>query len=323
VHFLEQLAAEVEQLQAQLGRHLVLIAESDLNDPRLVRPRAVGGYGLDAQWSDDFHHALHAVLTGERSGYYADFGRMAEVAQAFGSGFVYDGRFSAHRGRRHGRPASGLSGRHLVVCLQNHDQVGNRARGERLAQLLGPERLKLAAALLLCAPGIPLLFQGEEWGCASPFLYFTDHQDPELGRAVSQGRRREFAAFGWDPEQVPDPQAPQSFERSRLDWSEREREPHAGLLAWHRALLDLRRRTPELSDGCMERLCTRFDEDTRWIRVDRGAVAIIANLGERLLRLPFERVPHRLLASSPRVRVCGDAVELPPDGAGIFRTDRA
>ena len=194
-------------LEAHLGRHLVLIAESDLNDPRLVRPPELGGYGLEAQWSDDFHHALHAVLTGERAGYYADFGALADLAKALTGAFVYDGRYSHFRGRRHGRPATGLTGDRFLGYLQNHDQVGNRAQGERSSHLLSPGRLKIAAALVLTSPFVPMLFQGEEWGATTPFQYFTDHEDAELARAVSEGRRSEFAAFGGDPEEVPVPKS--------------------------------------------------------------------------------------------------------------------
>jgi maltooligosyltrehalose trehalohydrolase len=217
LHVLEELAAEVRGLAARLGRRLVLIAESDLNDPRITRSPAVGGYGFDAQGNEDFHHALHAVLTGERSGYYADFGTLQDLTTALAQGFVYAGRHSASRGRRHGRPPSGLGGHAFVGCLQNHDQVGNRARGERTSHLLSPGRLRIGAALVLTAPFVPMLFQGEEWGAATPFQYFTDHDDPELARAVREGRRQEFVAFGWDPEPIPDPQTPAPFERSKLD----------------------------------------------------------------------------------------------------------
>ncbi|MGZ3678250.1 MAG: malto-oligosyltrehalose trehalohydrolase, partial [Ktedonobacterales bacterium] len=206
IHLLEQLAEEVAELQSHLGRHLVLIAESDLNDPRVVRSREVGGYGLDAQWSDDFHHALHAVLTGEQSGYYADYGTLADLAHALEHAYVYDGRYSASRKRHHGRPTTSLPGHRFLGYMQTHDQVGNRARGERSSALLSPRRLKVAAALVLTAPFVPMLFQGEEWGATTPFQYFTDHQDANLARAVSEGRRNEFAAFGWNPDDVPDPQ---------------------------------------------------------------------------------------------------------------------
>src|SRR5581483_2227531 len=191
-HVLEELQKEVDALSAREQRPLVLIAESDLNDPRLVRAREAGGYGLAAQWSDDFHHAVHALLTGERQGYYEDFGRMADLAAALERAFVYAGRRSAHRGRRHGRTPIGIPAQRFVAFAHNHDQIGNRAQGDRLSHLAGTRRAMIAAALVLTSPFVPLLFQGEEWGASTPFLYFTDHDDPDLARAVSEGRRREF-----------------------------------------------------------------------------------------------------------------------------------
>ncbi len=208
VPFLEQLAGEVKRLQAHLGRSLVLIAESDLNDPRVVTPTEAGGYGIDAQWSDDFHHALHSVLTGERAGYYQDFGTLGDVARALENAFVFDGRHSLYRGRPHGRKPEGLPGWRFLGYLQTHDQVGNRAQGERSSRLMNVGRLKIGAAIVLCAPFIPMLFQGEEFGADTPFQYFTNHEEPELARAVSEGRRKEFAAFGWKVADIPDPQDP-------------------------------------------------------------------------------------------------------------------
>jgi maltooligosyltrehalose trehalohydrolase len=287
-HILEELGARVHALEARLGRRLLVIAESDLNDPRLVRPVEAGGYGLDAAWSDDFHHALHAVLTGERTGYYQDFGSLADLARALESAYVYDGRYSPHRRRRHGRRPDGVPPHRFLGYLQNHDQVGNRAQGERSAALLDLGRLKIAAALVLTAPFIPMLFAGEEWGASTPFLYFTDHQDPDLGRAVSEGRRREFASFGWDPEAVPDPQDPDSFERSRLDWSELERPPHAELLDWHRQLVTLRRR---LSGPAQ----VHFDESAGWLVLQRGTVAVAANLAKEPRQVPLASGKSELL----------------------------
>jgi maltooligosyltrehalose trehalohydrolase len=216
IHFLEQLANEVKELESTVGRHLMLIAESDLNNPRVIRSPEVGGYGIDAQWNEDFHHALHAVLTGERDAYYQDFGSLADLAKVLTRGLVYDGSYSHYRRRSHGRPASGLSGHRFVGCLQNHDQVGNRALGERTSHLLSPGRLKIGAALVLTAPFVPMLFQGEEWAASTPFLYFTDHQDPKLGEAVKRGRREEFAAFGWQPDKIPDPQKKKPFSAPSL-----------------------------------------------------------------------------------------------------------
>ena len=320
IHFLEELAEEVKTLGAHLGRHLVLVAESDLNDPRLVRSPAVGGYGLDLQWNEDFHHALHAVLTGERSGYYADFGTLADLAAVLRHGFAYGGRYSRYRGRRHGRPATGLSGRQLLGCLQNHDQVGNRACGERIGHLVTPGRLRVGAALVLTSPFVPLVFQGEEWGASASFQYFTDHEDPALAQAVREGRRREFAAFGWDPAAVPDPQDADTFRRSRLDWQEVDREPHAGLLDWYRRLIRLRRTSAALSDGRMTEVRVAFDDEAAWLVVERGPVTVAANLARVPRRIPIaaHRPDALLLASEGGVRLAPGAVELPPDAVAVL-----
>ncbi len=318
--FLEQLAAEVDALGADLGRHLVLIAESDLNDPRVVRPASVGGYGLDALWSDDFHHALHAVLTGERTGYYADFGAIEDVATALRLGFVYGARYSVYRHRRHGRAVSGLDGHRLVGFIQNHDQVGNRARGERLSQLVSPARLKIGAALVLTSPFVPMVFHGEEWGASTPFQYFTDHENPALARAVSEGRRREFAAFGLEAEDVPNPQAPETFCHSKLDWTELAREPHASLLDWYRRFIRLRRDHPELADGRLDRVRVSFDERERWLCVERGPFTIACNLDKAPHSVPLAWDQPRcvLLASDPGVTLAAQAVELSPESVTVL-----
>jgi maltooligosyltrehalose trehalohydrolase len=243
-HILEEIAAAVHEEAARLGRRAYVIAESDLNDPRLVRAPERGGHGLDAQWSDDFHHAVHVALTGERDGYYADFGGVAPVAKSLRDRFVYDGRHSAHRRRRHGAPAADLPADRFVVFIQNHDQVGNRAQGDRLATLVPPARRRLAAALLLLSPYVPLLFMGEEYGETNPFLYFVSHGDPDLAAAVRDGRRREFARFTWGGD-VPDPQAVETFLRSRLDRTRAD----GRLLALYRDCLRLRREEPALRPG--------------------------------------------------------------------------
>ncbi|GAB2444653.1 malto-oligosyltrehalose trehalohydrolase [Streptosporangium sandarakinum] len=318
VHVLERLAEEVEALAAHVRRPLFLIAESDLNDPRFVRGREAGGYGLDAAWADEWHHALHAVLTGERSGYYSDFGPLSLLAKGLRQAWVYDGTWSPHRGRAHGRSPAGLSGHRFVVCAQNHDQVGNRARGERGSALMSEGRLRIAAALLFTAPFVPMLFQGEEWGATTPFQYFTDHEDPELGRAVSEGRRREFAAFGWEPDQVPDPQDPATFERSRLDWSERDKEVQGRLLDWHRELIALRRRVPALTDGRLDRVRADCDEDTGLLVIERGPVLVAVNLGAETLTVPSRGRGRVLAASDPEVALSGTDLTLPPDTVAIL-----
>lgn len=316
-HLLEELAGRVELLESELGRRLVVIAESDLNDPRLVRSREAGGYGLAAQWSDDFHHAIHTLLTGERDGYYADFGSLGDLAKALAHGFVYDGCYSAFRGHRHGRPLEGIPKTRLLGYAQNHDQVGNRARGERLGALVVPERLKMAAALVLLAPFVPLLFQGEEWGASTPFLYFTDHREPELARAVSEGRRREFARFGWDPASIPDPQDPATFQRSKLDWSEPDREPHRGLLDWYRRLIALR------AGLAGEEAGVACDEAAGWLRLDRGGVHALFNFGESATAVPCEDGAVPLLASRPGIAIAHGRACLPRGGVLVCASERS
>jgi maltooligosyltrehalose trehalohydrolase len=320
-HLLEQLASEVEALSSEVGRAPVLIAESDLNDPRLVRLPAVGGYGLDATWSDDLHHAVHVTLTGERSGYYEDFIGLPDIVRAMSEIYVYGGRYSAHRDRVHGRPATELDPGRFVAFSQNHDQVGNRAAGERLAHLAGPDAARVAAALVLAGPFVPLIFQGEEWAASTPFQYFTDHQDPELARLVSQGRQGEFSAFGWTPDEVPDPQDPATLARSRLDWSEIAGETHAGMLAWYRLLIGLRRDIPGLRDG--RRPAVRADLEAGWIALDRDGVSVLANLGPAPVVVPWPggaSAPggERILARSGAGIVgAEDGVVLPPLHAAI------
>ena len=317
-HILEELASEVTALAAHAGRPLFLIAESDRNDPRYVRSRAAGGYGLDAAWADEWHHALHAVLTGENSGYYADFGPLRLLAKALRQAWVYDGAYSPYRQRTHGRSPAGLDGGQFVVAAQDHDQVGNRAAGERNAALTSDGRLRVAAALLLTSPFVPMLFQGEEWGARTPFQYFTDHSDPGLGRTVSEGRRHEFAAFGWDPAEVPDPQDPATFERSRLDWAELREDPHAGLLAWHRELIALRRQIPALTDPRPDRVTAGCDEEAGWLTVRRGPVMVAANLGTAPWTWRAPPSAELLAASDPRVKPAGPGVVLPPDTVAIM-----
>lgn len=311
-HLLEELAERVVELGAEAGREFVLIAESDLNDPRLVRSAADGGYGLHGHWCDDFHHALHSVLTGERDGYYADFGSLGHLAAALRDGYVFQGQYSGYRQRRHGRPPAGVRPEQLVVCAQNHDQVGNRARGERLSQLLPADRLRMAAALVLLGPYTPLLFQGEEWGARTPFLYFTDHQDVALAKAVSEGRRREFGQFAWTGE-VPDPQAESTFRASQLDWSEASRPGHAALLEWHRRLIEIRRRR-KVEAG--ERPEVWHDEAEGWIAWRFRDVFTACNLAPEPRSIPLPAGEWRIVLPEPVLDGAEDPV--PPGGTVVW-----
>ena len=319
-HILEEIATNVERLENHLGRDLFLIAESDLNDPRVVQRRELGGYGLDAQWSDDFHHALHAVVTGETAGYYADFGSVAHLAMALEEAFVYGGRYSPFRDRVHGRPPVGIPGTRFLGYIQNHDQVGNRAKGERLSSMVPPELCKVAAAVVLTAPFVPMLFQGEEWGASSPFQYFTSHPDHDLGRAVSEGRKREFEAFGWDPGEIPDPQDPETFERSKLNWDELGNPPHAELLEWYRDLIALRKRVPELGDGDLSSVMTFFDEDQNALVMQRGGITVACNFSDSPAEVPAERgdSTELLMTSGDKPEWSGDVLVLPPTSVTIL-----
>ncbi len=264
------------------GGRKVLIAESDLNDPKMVRPREAGGYGIDAQWSDDFHHALFTLMHLEEGiGYYSDFGSFEKLVKSLTHVFVYDGAYSQYRGRHHGRPVDGLSAHRFLGFIQNHDQVGNRAQGDRLEQIVGMDRAKVAAGIVLTAPFVPLMFQGEEYAASTPFLYFADHDDPEMAKAVSAGRKREFAAFGFGELEVPDPEARATFERSKLNWDEVEDGCHKEMLEWYRALIHFRRRSISLNDGDRGHMAVRYSEEDRWLAMDRGGVVVLANLGQQ------------------------------------------
>ena len=322
--FLRELAEALAERGEALGRRVHLIAESSLNDPRLLRPAELGGYGLDAQWNDDFHHALHALLTGEREGYYQDFGRLEDLETALRDGYVYAGRHSRYRGRRHGSPCRDLPPRRFVVSSQNHDQVGNRMLGERLGAQVDLERVKLAAAAVLLSPYVPLLFMGEEYGERAPFLYFVSHSDPELVEAVRRGRREEFAAFAWRGE-PPDPQDERTFRRSRLDHSLKQQEPHKRLLEFHGALLRLRRGHPALA--CLERegIEVRRSDDAPVLWVRRRAAGaqalLLLHLGEAEASLAFPAGVWTRALDSAEERWGGPGSPLPErlESDGAFR----
>jgi len=320
VHVLEELSDAVDTLAASTGRHLHLIAETDRNDPRTITPRGDGGLGIHAQWSDDFHHALHSSLTGERQGYYCDFGDLSALAKTLMAAFFHNGTYSTFRARHHGRPVptSQIDATRFVVSLQTHDQVGNRARGDRIGASLSEGLRKVAATLLLTSPFTPQLFMGEEWDASTPWQYFTSHPEPELADAVRKGRRAEFAAYGWEPDQVPDPQDPNTFTRSILRWSERDQAPHADLLAWYRALIALRKAEPDLADPGFANVSVHFDEPERWILIRRGALQVAANLSPEPRAIPL-LASELLLASAPDVQLRDAGLVLPPESAAVVR----
>lgn len=289
--FLAELAGDVAERAARLGRPLHVIAESDLNDARVVIPRAEGGIGLDGAWSDDFHHALHALLTGERSGYYEDFGSVENLARAYEAGFVFSGDYSTFRRRRHGSDASGLPPERLVVFAQNHDQIGNRPHGERLLRLTSLDHQKLAAAAVVLSPYLPLLFMGEEFGAQAPFQYFTSHSDPGLVEAVRRGRREEFAAFAWTGE-PPDPQDEETFRRCRIDHSRAGLEPHRSIRAFYRELLRLRRDVPALAQLSREATSATAHAERQLVLLRRrhpgGDVVVALHFGEADISVALE-----------------------------------
>ena len=319
IHFLEQLSAEVETLSATLGRQLVVIAESDLNDARVVTPREGGGLGMDAQWSDDFHHALFAVLRdGNADGYYVDFGAMSQLAKALEQSFVYDGTYSCYRNRMHGKAAGHVPQHRFLGYIQNHDQVGNRALGDRLRESVGFDRAKVAAAVVLLSPFVPMIFQGEEWASSSPFQYFADHDDPEMARLVAEGRKKEFAAFGWAPELIPNPEARETFERSKLKWDEMGRGEHAQMLEWYRELIRLRRETPALNVAESGQTHVTYDEQGKSFSMTRGSITLCCNLGKGECRVePLENC-QLILSSRAGIALTDGAVVLSPDTAVVL-----
>ncbi len=320
VHLLRELAQQTDALSARLGRPLTLVAESDLNDPVMIEPRDDGGYGLAAQWSDDYHHAVHVALTGETTGYYADFASLGALAKAATGGFFHDGTYSSFREHDHGAPIPPeLPTSNLVTFSQDHDQIGNRAVGDRLSATLSTARLKVAAVLTICSPFTPMVFMGEEWGASTPWQFFTSHPEPELAEATAAGRIAEFARMGWDPAAVPDPQDPDTFRRSHLDWAELNVAPHAELFACYRELIRLRRREPELTRPDFGMLSADADDATGWFALHQGAIDVLVNLGTKPHRSPDSGT--LLFASLPGIVADADGVTVPPDSAVVIRRD--
>ncbi|HEX7344605.1 MAG TPA: malto-oligosyltrehalose trehalohydrolase, partial [bacterium] len=307
LHFLQELASAVHEQAERLNRRIYVIAESDLNDVRLVRPPELGGYGLDAQWNDDFHHALHTLLTGERTGYYEDFGRIQDLAKAFAEGFVYSGAYSPARRRRHGNTSKDLAALRFVVCAQNHDQVGNRLKGDRLSALVSFEGLKLAAAVVLLSPFIPLLFMGEEYGETAPFPYFVSHSDPALIELVRRGRREEFPYLQGSDE-PPDPQEEATRQSASLDHNLRHQGKHRILYELYQELIKLRNETRAgagLSKDRLEVVCLERESTLvvrRWGREEQFAA--IFHFGDTTVSvnvpLPHGRWLKRLASGEER-----------------------
>lgn len=317
VHILEELSTETDALAAQLGRPLSLIAESDRNDPRLITPRDRGGYGITAQWDDDIHHAIHTAVSGERQGYYADFGSLETLATTLRHGYFHAGTYSSFRRRRHGRPldTASIPATRLLAYTLTHDQVGNRAVGDRPSQNLDVGQLAVKAALALGSPYTAMMFMGEEWGSTSPFQFFSSHPEPELARATAEGRKAEFAEHGWEADEVPDPQDPETFRRSKLDWAEVTAGEHARLRELYRGLIRLRHDEPDFADPWLDHLAVEYDEEQRWIVLRRGAFAIACNLGTdpATVAVSGEVV---LASAAPTV---GETTELPGHSFAILR----
>ncbi|NBE50836.1 malto-oligosyltrehalose trehalohydrolase [Streptomyces boluensis] len=311
-HFLEELSTAVDELATQLDRPLFLVAESGRNDPRLITARTSGGLGVHAQRNDDFHHALHTALTGEEQGRYADFAPapLAALAKTLTAAFFHDGGHSGFRGHRHGRPVDRVRtpAHRFIGHAQSHDEVGNRAQGDRLSASLTPGLLACTAALTLTAPFIPMLFMGEEWAAGTPWQFFTDQPDAERAEAVRRGRTREFSSHGWDADGIPDPQDPATLERSRLNWGEPQNGHHARVLDWYRTLIALRRSQPDLCDPDLASVRVAYDEAGRWLAFRRGDLRIAVNLAKEPAEIP-------LLGGRARVLAAWEPVEAPgPDG---------
>jgi maltooligosyltrehalose trehalohydrolase len=289
-HILEELAIEAGEWSSHVGRPLSLVAESDLNNPVMFRSRDAYGHGLAGQWSDDFHHAVHVALTGETSGYYADFAPLGALAKVLTQGFFHDGTWSSFRGRTHGHriDTERTNTWRLVVASQNHDQIGNRAAGDRLTATLDADQLSIAAVLTLLGPYTPMLFMGEEWGATTPFQFFTSHPEPELGRATAEGRVAEFARMGWDVSVVPNPQDESTFLDSKLDWEEPKQQgsDHVRLLALYRELSLLRRSVPEFTDPRFSEISVDYDAEDRWLELGRGKLRILVNFADEPLDAP-------------------------------------
>jgi maltooligosyltrehalose trehalohydrolase len=315
-HLLEELNIDVSARSTFLRRPMPLIAESDLNDPRLITAREGGGYGLTGQWSDDFHHALYVSLTGDTSGYYADFDSLTALGKVLENGFFHTGTRSSFRGRTHGHPIDTWRTPtwRLVVCSDNHDQIGNRATGERLSSKISPAQQAIAAMVTLLSPFTPMIFMGEEWGASTPWRFFTSHPEPELAEMVRAGRLEEFAQMEWDTSEVPDPQDPRTFEVSRLDWSEVDRPPHAGLLELTKRLIKIRRSYSDFTDPRFDQGRAVSSDEAGWLLIERRDMIMAVNFRDRPTEVNVGRAVEPVLTIG-QVEVVGDLVRLGPHSA--------
>jgi maltooligosyltrehalose trehalohydrolase len=319
-HILAELSNSVDALAGELGRPLTLIAESDQNDPNLITSRELGGLGVHAQWSDDFHHAVHVAVTGETTGYYADFADPTALAKVLTKGFFHDGTYSSFRGRSHGHPIDldNTPTWRLVVADQNHDQIGNRAAGDRLSAGLDHRRLAIAAVLTLTSPFTPMLFMGEEWGASTPWQFFSSHPEPELAAATAEGRFAEFAKMGWDRDNVPDPQSRSTFADSKLDWDELSDPTHSWLLGLYRSLIRLRRTHSDLTDPRFSSTVCEWDEPSSSLTMRRGRLMIAINFGSHLVDL--DAGGELLFTTEPSAEIIGPTLTLPPVSAAVVGT---
>jgi maltooligosyltrehalose trehalohydrolase len=291
-HFLEELSEEVEKLSVEQNRPLLLIAESNANDPRIVRSREQGGLGLDGVWNDDFHNALHASITKEGHGYYRDIEGLSSLAHVLQNGFLLDGRYSHYYQKKHGRPYTHKTGSPLICYLQNHDQVGNRPKGERIQHIASVGLCKIGAAILLCAPFTPMLFMGEEFAASAGFYFFTDHPDENVGRNVHEGRRREFREFGWSTDETHHPQKIETFAKSILPWSDLNSPWHQDFFKWYQSLIALRRGTKSLYDGELASVEVSFDAKDEWLILRRKEIFVLCNFSKReqVLTTPADKI---------------------------------
>ncbi|HET6759392.1 MAG TPA: malto-oligosyltrehalose trehalohydrolase, partial [Propionibacteriaceae bacterium] len=315
-HLLEELNIEVSGRSTFLRRPMPLIAESDLNDPRLITAREGGGYGLTAQWSDDFHHALYVSLTGDTSGYYADFDSLTALGKVFEGGFFHTGTRSSFRGRTHGHPIDTWRTPtwRLVVCSDNHDQIGNRATGERLSSKISPAQQAIAAMVTLLSPFTPMIFMGEEWGASTPWRFFTSHPEPELAEMVRVGRLEEFAQMEWETSDVPDPQDLRTFEVSRLDWSELEQAPHNQLLDLTKRLISIRRSYPDFTDPRFDQGRAVSNDEAGWLLLERGNMIMVVNFRDRPTEVDVGRAVDPVITLG-QIEVAGDVIRLGPHSA--------